>query len=51
MPSYLTLLLDSSYRDHGLERGIIEEAGGRIYAANRSQPGARLEIELPVRNR
>jgi len=34
-----------------ITRSIIEEAGGRIYAANRSQPGARLEIELPVRNR
>ncbi|MGO9582317.1 MAG: C-terminal binding protein [Acidimicrobiales bacterium] len=31
MPSHLTLLLDSSYRDHGLERGIIEEAGGTLF--------------------
>ena len=30
MPSHLTLLLDSSYRDHDLERGIIEEAGGTL---------------------
>ena len=30
MPSHLTLLLDSSYRDHGLERDIIEEAGGTL---------------------
>ena len=30
MPGHLTLLLDSSYRDHGLERGILEEAGGTL---------------------
>jgi signal transduction histidine kinase len=42
-----------SHRGLGLSitRSIIEGAGGRIYAANRSRPGARFEIELPVRNR
>jgi D-3-phosphoglycerate dehydrogenase len=27
---HIALLLDSSYRDHGLERDIIEEAGGKL---------------------
>ncbi len=42
-----------SHRGLGLSitRSIIEGAGGRIHAAHRSQPGARFEIELPVRNR
>jgi D-3-phosphoglycerate dehydrogenase len=31
---HLVLLLDSSYRDHGLEREIIEEAGGRLALAD-----------------
>jgi signal transduction histidine kinase len=30
-------------------RSIVEAAGGRIFAANRDQGGARFEIELPVR--
>ena len=29
-PGHLALLLDSSYREHDIERGIIEEAGGRL---------------------
>jgi hypothetical protein len=32
-----------------ITRSIVEAAGGRIEAANRSQGGARFEIELPVR--
>ena len=40
---------------HGLglaiTRSIVEEAGGRIHAVNRSPSGARFEIELPVRTR
>ena len=34
-----------------ITRSIIEGAGGRIHAANRSPSGARFEIELPIRNR
>ena len=38
---------------HGLglaiTRSIVEAAGGRVYAANRENGGARFEIELPVR--
>jgi signal transduction histidine kinase len=34
-----------------ITRSIIEAAGGRIHAANRTSPGARFEIELPVRSR
>jgi signal transduction histidine kinase len=42
-----------SHRGLGLSisRSIIEGAGGRIRAANRSPSGARFEIELPIRNR
>ena len=29
-PDHLTLLLDSYYKEHSLERGIIEEAGGSL---------------------
>jgi two-component system, OmpR family, sensor histidine kinase ChvG len=32
-----------------ITRSIVEAAGGRIFAANRDQGGARFEIELPVR--
>jgi signal transduction histidine kinase len=32
-----------------ISRSIVEAAGGRIFAANRAQGGARFEIELPVR--
>jgi two-component system sensor histidine kinase CpxA len=40
-----------SHRGLGLSitRSIVEGAGGRIHAANRSPSGARFEIELPVR--
>jgi len=40
-----------SHRGLGLSitRSIVEAAGGRIHAANRSTAGVRLEIELPVR--
>jgi signal transduction histidine kinase len=34
-----------------ITRSIVEGAGGRIHAANRTSPGARFEIELPVRSR
>jgi signal transduction histidine kinase len=34
-----------------ITRSIVEAAGGRIYAASRTAPGARFEIELPVRSR
>jgi signal transduction histidine kinase len=34
-----------------ITRSIVEAAGGRIHAANRSSAGARFEIELPVRSR
>jgi signal transduction histidine kinase len=34
-----------------ISRSIIEGAGGRIHAANRSPSGACFEIELPIRNR
>jgi signal transduction histidine kinase len=34
-----------------ITRSIVEAAGGRIHAASRTAPGARLVIELPVRNR
>jgi len=41
----------ASHRGLGLSitRSIVETAGGRIQAANRSSSGARFEIELPVR--
>jgi signal transduction histidine kinase len=43
----------AAHRGLGLAitRSIVEAAGGRIHAANRTPPGARFEIELPVRNR
>jgi signal transduction histidine kinase len=43
----------STHRGLGLSitRSIVEEAGGRIRAANRVPSGARIEIELPVRER
>jgi signal transduction histidine kinase len=43
----------ASHRGLGLSitRSIVEAAGGRIHAANRSEPGACFEIELPVRAR
>jgi signal transduction histidine kinase len=34
-----------------ITRSIVEAAGGRIHAATRTSPGARFEIELPVRSR
>jgi signal transduction histidine kinase len=34
-----------------ITRSIVEAAGGRIHAASRTSPGARFEIELPVRSR
>lgn len=42
----------ATHRGLGLaiSRSIIGAAGGRIHASNRSPAGARLEIELPVRN-
>ena len=42
-----------THRGLGLSitRSIIEKAGGRIHAANRSPSGARFQIELPIRNR
>jgi signal transduction histidine kinase len=42
-----------SHRGLGLSisRSIIEGAGGRIQAANRSPSGARFEIEIPIRKR
>ena len=43
----------ATHRGLGLAivRSIVEAAGGRIHAANRTQAGARLEIELPVESR
>jgi len=43
----------AAHRGLGLSivRSIVEAAGGRIHAASRNGIGARLEIELPVRNR
>jgi signal transduction histidine kinase len=43
----------ATHRGLGLAitRSIVEEAGGRIHAANRAQGGARFEMELPVRTR
>ncbi len=43
----------ATHRGLGLAitRSIVEEAGGRIHAINRSPSGARFEIELPVRTR
>jgi signal transduction histidine kinase len=43
----------ATHRGLGLAitRSIVEEAGGRIHASNRSPSGARFEIELPVRER
>jgi signal transduction histidine kinase len=40
-----------AHRGLGLSitRSIVEAAGGRIHAANRSPSGARFEIELPLR--
>lgn len=34
-----------------ITRSVVEGAGGRIRAANRSRGGARFEIELPIRKR
>jgi signal transduction histidine kinase len=34
-----------------ISRSIVEAAGGRMHASNRSQGGARFEIELPVSER
>jgi len=34
-----------------ITRSVIEAAGGRIHAANRSRSGARFEIALPIRSR
>jgi signal transduction histidine kinase len=41
-----------SHRGLGLAitRSIVEAAGGRVFASNREQGGARFEIELPVRS-
>jgi signal transduction histidine kinase len=33
-----------------ITRSIVEEAGGRIFASNRPQGGARFSLELPVSN-
>jgi signal transduction histidine kinase len=33
-----------------ISRSIVEASGGRVAASNRAQGGARIEIELPVRN-
>jgi signal transduction histidine kinase len=33
-----------------ISRSIVESSGGRVTACNRAQGGARIEIELPVRN-
>jgi len=43
----------AAHRGLGLSitRSVIEGAGGRIHAVNCPQPGARFEIELPVRTR
>jgi signal transduction histidine kinase len=43
----------ASHRGLGLSitRSVIETAGGRIHAVNRTPAGARFEIELPVRSR
>ncbi len=43
----------ASHRGLGLSitRSILEAAGGRIFASNREQAGARFEIELPVSSR
>jgi len=43
----------SAHRGLGLSicRSIVEDAGGRIHAANRLPSGARFEIELPARGR
>ena len=43
----------ATHRGLGLSitRSIVEAAGGRIHAANRARGGARLKIELPVRER
>ncbi len=41
----------AAHRGLGLAitRALVETAGGRIFAVNRGQGGARLQIELPVR--
>lgn len=43
----------ATHRGLGLAitRSIVEGAGGRIHAANRTPSGARFKIELPVRSR
>lgn len=43
----------TAHRGLGLSigRSMVEAAGGRIFATNRPQSGARFEIELPVRTR
>jgi two-component system sensor histidine kinase ChvG len=43
----------AAHRGLGLSitRSIIEAAGGRIRASNRTGGGARFEIELPIRSR
>lgn len=43
----------ASHRGLGLSitRSIVEAAGGRIHATNRTPSGARFKIELPVRTR
>ena len=42
----------AAHRGLGLSitRSIVEAAGGHIHAANRTESGARFEIELPVRS-
>jgi signal transduction histidine kinase len=43
----------ATHRGLGLaiSRSIVEQAGGRLHASNRSQQGARFEMELPVSDR
>jgi len=48
-PNSMQFRYSSRMRSLSIVRSIVEAAGGRVHATNRSACGARVEIELPVR--